>query len=158
MFIFNPKVKKVSLYKTIIHVQNANCEDKFLVTKIIYHRLPCITDNFEMNQFGDFIVICSVSSLEHWMHRAASTFSTTLTQTVYYSALEEVSTLHIFCHLPASITPLQACFYLQCELTELHDHTVQKSMQCTYCVLSIGYTRSIPYSSNKMLAKICNAV
>ena len=81
-----------------------------------------------MNYFGDFIVICSVSSLKHWMPRAASTFSTTLTQTVYYSALEEVSTLHIFCHLPASITPLQACFYLQCKLTELHDHIVQKSV------------------------------
>ena len=81
-----------------------------------------------MNYFGDFIVICSVSSLKHWMPRATSTFSTTLTQTVYYSALEEVSTLHIFCHLPASITPLQACFYLQCKLTELHDHIVQKSV------------------------------
>ena len=63
------------------------------------------------------------------MLRTASTFSTTLTQTVYYSALEEVSVLHIFCHLPAPITPLQACFYLQCELTELHvkyNHTSTK--------------------------------
>jgi len=53
------------------------------------------------------------------MLRTASTFSTTLTQTVYDSALEEVSVLHIFCHLPAPITPLQTWLCLQCELTEL---------------------------------------
>ena len=37
-----------------MYIQNTNCEDKFLVAKIIYHRLPCITVtvyNFEDKLF-----------------------------------------------------------------------------------------------------------
>ena len=89
------------------------------------------------------------------MLRTASTFSTTLTQTVYDSALEEVSVLHIFCHFPAPITPLQAWLCLQCELTELHvkyNYTVQRSIYFPFtCALSPPIQGVVPIHPMKCL-------
>ena len=46
------------------------------------------------------------------MWGATSSVGTVLTETVHYSALEEISTFHMWSHLPASFTPPQVSLHL----------------------------------------------